>query len=205
MSVCQHCGIPLQPSGGNRPRKWCSERCRKRQYDRACSDCGTRIEGCNPGRTKGRCMPCSGKARQIWTHETIIVAIQAWAREHGGIPPSAMDWNSAMAITRGRPEKAQKFYEDDAWPCATTVQAMFGTWSAAIAAAGLCPRGVGKYGRDGEDDSLCREIADRYAAGKSSDDLADEYGVTAHGIRYRIHKVGGALRPPGRSREVVAA
>lgn len=64
MSCCGTCGTSLlPPSKPGPPRKWCSERCRKEQYAKACSGCGTRISGCDPGKSKGRCVSCSEKAQ----------------------------------------------------------------------------------------------------------------------------------------------
>ena len=63
-------------------------------------------------------------------------AIRRWTRRYGE-PPGADDWSAAMA--RGRPEKLARLRERD-WPCAPTVQHYFGSWNAAIEAAGLTPR-----------------------------------------------------------------
>ncbi len=58
-----------------------------------------------------------------WTRERILDAIQAWAVEYGE-PPRAQEWQ------RGTPD----------YPARTTVCAMFGTWNAAIRAAGYPAR-----------------------------------------------------------------
>jgi hypothetical protein len=61
-SVCAGCGTPLPPpKAPGQPRKWCSERCRKRQYDRQCARCGARISGTDPGSSSGLCRSCVAK------------------------------------------------------------------------------------------------------------------------------------------------
>lgn len=171
------------------------DRARKDSYRGSCLDCGAPTCGNDgPSQPSPRCHPCAVRARTIWTREAIITAIQAWARETGGIPPAATDWNPAQARNLGHPEKAEKFYEDGPWPHITTVRCMFGNWSAAIRAAGFAPRRVGKYGREGEDMDLCREIRVRYEAGESPEMLADEYGCSSAAIGFRVRKAGGSVR-----------
>lgn len=67
MSVCHGCGGPLAPSKApGRPRKWCSERCRKAQYDQQCVHCGGRASGTDPGDVSpdgARCVDCAKKHR----------------------------------------------------------------------------------------------------------------------------------------------
>lgn len=63
----------------------------------------------------------------VWTHETILYALELWARRHGR-PPSARDWNRAG--------------EDH--PSRQTVQRVFGRWNRAIHAAGYRPRQPGE-------------------------------------------------------------
>src|SRR3954452_2749048 len=102
--TCKGCGAPLAPSRnpGN-PRKWCSERCRKNQYDLVCVACGGRASGTDPGRMFNRdepvCITCSREHYAVWTPDAIVLAIQEWADAHGGIPPTANDWNRAHAIS----------------------------------------------------------------------------------------------------------
>jgi hypothetical protein len=63
----------------------------------------------------------------VWTHETILYALQLWARRHGR-PPSAREWNRAG--------------EDH--PSRQTVQRVFGRWNGAIHAAGYQARRQGE-------------------------------------------------------------
>lgn len=142
MSVCQGCSAELPPNRGpGQKRKWCSERCRRHTiYSRPCADCGTpTYDGsANPPE---RCVPCHARTRVIWTPEAIIDAIREFADRYGQ-PPAACDWNTGMSYGM----KAKDFWADACWPQSQTVQAAFGSWNAAIAAAGFTPRGVGKRG-----------------------------------------------------------
>lgn len=192
---CVGCGAPLERRPGRgRQRKWCSNRCRRHtSYGGKCLDCGKPTYG-GDATPPERCVACTAARRKFWTREALIATIQAWAREHGGIPPVASDWNPPHAIAMGHPEKAAKFYEDNAWPHVSAVQEEFGSWTAGLEAAGFISFSVGRYGRDGEDLKLCREIAERYAAGESSTDLAREYDCTYTAILYRVRKAGGEIR-----------
>lgn len=58
---------------------------------------------------------------QAWTRESIVEAVQRWAREHGGEPPMVHDW------TLG----------DESYPSPTTVKRRFGKWGHAVVAAGF--------------------------------------------------------------------
>lgn len=66
----------------------------------------------------------------VWTHETILYALDLWARRHGG-PPAAREWNRAG--------------EDH--PSRQTVQRVFGRWNRAIHAAGHRPLRQGEVRR----------------------------------------------------------
>ena len=193
--ICERMGAPMSTV-----HTWLSDpdlsrqRARREGYGRRCVDCGKPINGAagNGPNAPKRCQPCNARNSQIWTPEAVIVAIQVWAREHGGIPPAATDWNPNYAIKLGHPEKAHKFYEDDAWPLVQTVMSRFGSWNEAIRAAGYAPRPTGSRG--GEDMALCVEIRERYEAGESTIGLAQAYAVSPNTIGYRVIKAGGVLR-----------
>jgi hypothetical protein len=78
---------------------------------------------------------------KVWDRESILAAINAWTVEHG-TPPTAMDWNPSMARARGRNDRARRHAEGD-WPFYSTVVAYFGSWTAALQAAGWTGRPVG--------------------------------------------------------------
>jgi hypothetical protein len=188
------CGAELAPNHApGHPRKWCSERCRRRTlYTGSCVDCGKETYNGNATPPE-RCSSCANRARAIWDKESIADLIQAWVEMYGA-PPAATDWNPNLARKYGLPERAERFYADGCWPVISTVLDVFGSWNAALEAAGFTPRSPGTYGRPGEDMGVCREIRARYEAGESTIALGRAYGVASPTINYRIRKAGGRLR-----------
>jgi hypothetical protein len=71
------------------------------------------------------------RSRNTWTPERIIAAIHAWHRSRGR-PPGAHEWAARTAAC---------------WPAPQTVARHFGSWNAAIVAAGYESRTVGGYRR----------------------------------------------------------
>ena len=141
---CQGCGNPLPPSTGNRPRKWCSERCRKAQYSTPCVDCGAPLNGSDGHGPNAaiRCKLCAarvaGEAKTRWTRQALLLAIRAWARQYGE-PPATPDWNPTRAARLHDEGRICRFREGD-WPHSESVVREFGSWNAGILAAGFEPR-----------------------------------------------------------------
>jgi hypothetical protein len=77
-----------------------------------------------------RCHP--GAIAQEWTREQVRVAIRAWQKRYG-TPPSSYDWSGTHASRRG-PEALARL-QDGAWPAASTVSDLCGSWAAARADA----------------------------------------------------------------------
>jgi hypothetical protein len=65
-----------------------------------------------------------------WTEELIVYAIDLWHRSHLRTP-TVEEWETA----------------GDNHPSRATVQRRFGSWSAAMRAAGFRPRSQGEYAR----------------------------------------------------------
>src|ERR1044072_550897 len=118
--TCQGCGSELPPNKApGRPRKWCSERCRKAQYAGTCDTCGGATNGTTPSRgVPTRCATCLH-----WTREAVLDALRDWGDDHGGVPPRTCD---ALIGAEGHGP-----LRDEA-----TVRRFFGTWNAALLAAG---------------------------------------------------------------------
>lgn len=93
---------------------------RRQARARPCADCGEPTSG----HSYTRCAACAGRLRQRWSKETIVAAIQTYAKEFGKVP-SVPDF---AICDRSR------------FPTPRTVQVVFGSWSAAIEAAGFTPR-----------------------------------------------------------------
>ncbi len=116
-------------------------RARKDRGGNTCADCGTPVSY-----ESVRCMACAN--RPYWTQDRIIAAIREWAAMDGS-PPTATDWNSALARTR-RDTGEHPLWSDypGKWPTTWTAAAAFGSWNAAIAAAGFVPRMPGGRGAE---------------------------------------------------------
>lgn len=126
----------------------------KRRRTGLCVDCGA-VTRYNGHGTSERCLPCgaifNGQQQTIWTRERIISLIQEWAAEHDGDPPATPDWNPNLARRMNDEDRAIRFESRSyRWPWSTNVILVFGSWNAAIAAAGFQPRvanGAGGIGR----------------------------------------------------------
>jgi len=75
------------------------------------------------------------RERSGWTPDDVLDAIHAWQQRFGQ-PPAVVDWAPALARRAGKPEKAELFERERGWPHARVVARVFGTWNAALAAAG---------------------------------------------------------------------
>jgi Homing endonuclease associated repeat len=71
----------------------------------------------------------------------IVDAIQEWARRYGS-PPTMSDWEPSRARRNGHEWRVVRYARGD-WPSARTVRKHFGTFNAAIEAAGFQPRRSG--------------------------------------------------------------
>lgn len=79
MSTCHGCGVPVtQPEGRGRPRKWCSETCRKNTcYGGTCEDCGARTSYPGSHGAPRRCRRCD-RTKNLERTERIIAAWNRW-------------------------------------------------------------------------------------------------------------------------------
>lgn len=124
----------------------------KRRRTGTCLDCGavTKYNGHEHG-VSPRCPTCAaierGKDITIWTEERVISAIQDWNATYGE-PPAIPDWNPYAARYELVDEARAKRWERDRgrWPWFTSVVYRFGSWNAAIRAAGFEPRVSGGGG-----------------------------------------------------------
>lgn len=84
----------------------------------------------------------------VWTPEAILSAIWEWSEIHGE-PPAMADWNPRNARHAYHDEERARRFEDEQprWPWFTIVVRAFGSWNAAIEAAGFAGRAA--HGGDG--------------------------------------------------------
>jgi DNA-binding CsgD family transcriptional regulator len=169
------------------------DRERKSRYDLQCVECGGRVNGTTPGRMIGRdpvCLRCSPHHNAIWTREAIILAIQEWADEHGGIPPSANQCRAGHAL------------DPSVLPNVNHVRFRFGTWNDAIRAAGFEPHLSGPVGGFTPLTPEQREeCARRYAAGESTVLIAADLGCSPRVVAKWASRGGVPIRPAGFGRK----
>lgn len=125
-------GVWLDPDAAVKQKE------RRIRYRKPCPRCGTPMDGSGGyASSPTLCKDCAGircHEQRYWTSERIIKSIQRWASERGQ-PPSARDW---------------LVFPHKGFPGVPTVQREFGTWAAAIEAAGFPRPKVGHYPRDGD-------------------------------------------------------
>jgi hypothetical protein len=79
-----------------------------------------------------------GRRARAFSKQQIIDAIHAWQAEYGECP-KMIDWEPARARRLGQEWRAERF-ERGHWPSAKVVCGQFGSFNAAISAAGLTPQ-----------------------------------------------------------------
>lgn len=121
--------------------------------------------------------------RRQWTPESIVAKAQEWAEQYGR-PPSALDWNPAMARRSKLEDKIERYYEGD-WPPYGTVTRHFPRWNAMIAAAGFDPREPGANEATGGGAREGEEKFDRlpvWTGWQLIRPLRDRLGLTQHAL-----------------------
>lgn len=126
-------------------------RANKLRYRGTCMDCGaaTSYSGKRGRVASLRCVACHKELErsesyreslQLWTRARIVLAIREWAAIYGE-PPAIPDWGPSSARSRGDEARAARFEAAHGkWPWFTIVVRRFGTWNAAIEAAGFSGR-----------------------------------------------------------------
>lgn len=187
MNYCVGCGTEIPLSRGGRARKWCTDKCRKSKYDLECVQCGGRVNGTTPGRSAGKdpvCVACAPGYYKTWTPDAVALAIQEWADNNGGIPPSANDLFRARALG------------DETVPAVNTVINVFGSWNAGVIAAGFEPHAIGPVGGFTPLTAEQRaEIARRYDLGESLPQLAAAFNCSTTTIATWVRRGGATMRP----------
>lgn len=178
MALCHGgCGTTLAPNKApGRARKWCSERCRRRTlYGGRCEDCGaTTCNGGAPPQPR-RCLACASArkhAERHWTPEAIREALRAWAAEHGRTP--------TVPETVG----------DRALPPFATAQREFGSWNAALEAAGLPLNRPSPPGPNTLTEEKLAATVALYREHGSGPVVARLLGITQRAVYGRLDKAG---------------
>lgn len=90
---------------------------------------------------RGRSGPPAKPGPRSFSRPQIVEAIRAWTARHGS-PPTYRDWDAAAARRAGELWRIERF-TDGTWPSTRVVRRQFGTFSAALVAAGLPPGRTG--------------------------------------------------------------
>jgi len=102
-----------------------------------CRDCGKTV-GMDVGAV-GASFGARVQGRYV-TREWILASIREWVGLHHR-PPNAADWNLAMARRTGQQWRVNRTLATRRpWPSVTSVRNHFGSWNAAITAAGYTPQ-----------------------------------------------------------------
>lgn len=117
------------------------KRAQRKRYRAATKPC----ESCGEPTTRRWCRACiRAGVNTLWTRERIVEAIQECGRLIGGTP-TASHFNPALARNLGHPDRAA-LHAACHWPQNWTIHQRFGSWNAALEAAGFQRRG-GRTGR----------------------------------------------------------
>jgi hypothetical protein len=79
----------------------------------------------------------------LLSDDDLLEAIRRWTDRYGE-PPAIADWSPARARRAGQQWRVERYHAGD-WPSGSTVLRRFGTFTAAIEAAGLQPRPRGRH------------------------------------------------------------
>jgi hypothetical protein len=110
---------------------------------------------------EGRQVPQGNRFKRTWTPEKVIAAVRRWADEYGA-PPTSTEWEigKPAKYAQAALDKAQLWHEKAArfesgeFPGNDTCRRFFGTFNAAMAAAGFEPRPEGRTPRELTDRQL---------------------------------------------------
>lgn len=173
--IAEEMGVAIQSVSAwlNDPDR-SKEIARKKTYAGTCEDCGAATTGTASGldRAPRWCKDCgnrhSSETRTVWTRELVIARIHEWAERYGDAP-AFLDWQPwevrhrveigeapAHALIRAaRFEDAGNY-----WPWGNHVARVFGSWNAAIEAAGFAPRAAhGGGGNEQRHGAYLAEVA----------------------------------------------
>ena len=176
---CRPCGSVADGTDGERTRTVISRSCKLARV-------GSTSQAIAPLARPRREVARPARPRRIqrsgggpWSDARISAALRTWTDEVGR-PPRSYDWSPAAAHAGGFPLASVAKWEREypRWPHHALVRARFGSWRAALQAAGLPTAPALAMPR--------RErvhTAQRLQGRLSADELADVLGVTAGTVR----------------------
>lgn len=151
---------------------------RRDSYRGTCVDCGARTNGSSGRDAPERCNHCFSTLRheeRYWTPDRVVEAIRAYVERHGRVPGAAPE--TPVAQRNGVPHSV-------------VVAREFGSWNAAIEAAGFeaVPRGR----REPPSSYAVRvaEVVRLYGEGLSLAETGRRVGMSAQGVTYMLGSAG---------------
>jgi hypothetical protein len=115
--------------------------------------------------------------RDRWSAPAILDALRAWAHEMGG-PPRRQDWTGEQPQAAGAAQR-RWMREHPCWPSSSCVAGHFGSWGAALEAAGLPVRRLHFIDTPAERVAAARRLA---ASGVSLAEIAACLGVSRSSV-----------------------
>jgi hypothetical protein len=132
---------------------------RKAGYGGTCETCGSATDGSGGPRNAPRyCRLCAPAAHAKWGRDGVVSAIRRYYARYGR-PPGAVDFNPAAARAHGRHDRAERFESDGDYPSTSCAQYVFGSWAAALTAAGFRPNPSGYAARAHDDNWTIEDAA----------------------------------------------
>lgn len=177
------------------------QRALKESYRGECMDCGAPTDGSGgPHNAAKRCNPCNRAHqhdRRIWTEQTVVEAIRAFADKYGR-QPTAADFLTGPHITEGQRER---FYRDGTYPFTSEVLRECGTWNEALRLAGFEP--LREFSRPlAHDPTVIDRAAAMYRDGASLEEVAEAFGVSDTRVCQWFDKAGLQRRTPWETRRL---
>lgn len=135
-----------------------------------------------------------------WEREAILEALGAWVAETGG-PPRRRDWSGELA-EQASPGQRKWMGEHPRWPSSSCVASHFGSWSAALEAAGLPARRLTFEQPAAERVATARRLS---SAGQTVRQIAEALGVSLSSVRNYLSagsclQCGGPVPSPNATR-----
>jgi hypothetical protein len=132
-------------------------------------------------------VPPSGYRRSVrtvpagtWSRDTVLQALRNWMRETGR-PPKAEEWSPPTRAGVSKRPSRPGVAAAPRWPSPTTVRRYFGSWSAALEAAGMRRESLAPWELSlGERVAAARRL---FARGVKATEIGQELGVTAATVR----------------------
>jgi hypothetical protein len=126
-----------------------------------------------------------------WTDTAIVDAINDWVARYGEVP-ARIDWDRHMNRRRGHQAKLTRLEAHPRpVPGPTPVLARFGSWEAALAAAGHQPR----HATYRPNPAARAATAALYESGHSIAKIADLLALDTKTVRERLDRAGVKRRP----------